>query len=193
MGIQLGFYIDQSRCIGCKACQIACKDKNDLEVGRLYRRVSENHKGSFSRVGSAYTNNVVASWTSIACNHCIDPMCVSNCPTGAMHKREEDGVVVVDDAKCIGCRYCEWSCPYGAPQFNSQTGIMTKCDFCVDLMARGEDPACVAACPYQLIEYGPIDELRQKYGNLADIIGLAPSSITKPNLVITPHKGAELE
>lgn len=191
MGKQLGFYIDQSRCSGCKACQIACKDKNDLEVGRLFRRVSETKGGSFAPSGKAYIQDVFAYYTSIACNHCEDPKCVKNCPSGAMNKRTEDGVVVVDESKCVGCRYCTWACPYGAPQYNPSKGKMSKCDFCLDLQDKGEEPACVAACPLQVIEFGPIEELRKKYGSLADVKDLTPSSVTKPNIVIKPHKGAE--
>ncbi len=191
MGKQLGFYIDQRRCSGCKACQVACKDKNGLEVGRLFRHVSETKGGSFVPSGKAYSQNVFAYYTSIACNHCEDPKCVTNCPSGAMNKRVEDGIVVVDESKCIGCRYCTWACPYGAPQYNASIGKMTKCDFCFDLIAKGEEPACVAACPLQVIEYGPIDELREKYGSLADVKGLPDSSVTKPNLVINPHIGAQ--
>src|SRR5690606_40301817 len=70
---------------------------------------------------------------------CALPICVENCPAGAMYKREEDGVVIADSDKCIGCRYCEWACPYGAPQFNPETGVIAKCDFCVDEQAAGED------------------------------------------------------
>ena len=76
---------------------------------------------------------------------------------------------------------------------NKATGQMSKCDFCIDLQAKGEDPVCVAACPLNAIKYGPIEELRAKYGTVADAKGLPSSSITKPNLVIRPHQGAQLE
>lgn len=192
MGKQLGFYIDQKRCSGCHACVMACKDKNNLESGRQYRHVTENCGGGFAKSGKAYSQDIFAFWTSMSCNHCDNPRCTQNCPTGAMHKREEDGVVVVDTSKCVGCRYCVWSCPYGAPQYDEEEGKMSKCDFCIDLIAKGEDPACVAACPLGVIEYGPIDELRAKYGDLADIKGLPSSKITNPNIIFNPHKGAEV-
>jgi len=191
MGTQLGFYIDQSRCSGCKACVMACKDKNNLEGSRMYRHVTEFCGGSFAPSGNGYTQNVFAYWLSMSCNHCENPACVKNCPTGAMQKRSEDGVVYVDTELCAGCKYCLWNCPYGAPQYNEKEGKMSKCDFCIDLIAEGGDPACVAACPYDAIEYGPIDELREKYGKLADIKGLPSSTITKPDVIIKPHQGAQ--
>lgn len=193
MAQQLGFYIDQSRCIGCKACVIACKDKNDNDVGINFRRVYPFESGAVTvNKDGTFINNVQSYYLSIACNHCEDPGCVKGCPTGAMYKRGEDGVVLVDHDKCVGCRYCEWNCPYGAPQYSDVIGKMTKCDTCLDLREQGEQPACVTACIMRAIDFGPIDELRKKYGNVSDVKGLPSSSITKPNIVINPHKDAVL-
>jgi len=188
---QLGFYIDSSLCSGCKACMVACKDKNNLDSDRAFRRVYEVWDGGFQASGKGWSHNVYAFTLSISCNHCSDPICVKNCPTTAMTKRSEDGVVIVDTAKCIGCGYCAWSCPYSAPQLNKKTGQMSKCDFCIDLLAKGEDPVCVATCPLEAIKYGDINDLRETYGNLADVKGLPDSSLTSPNLVINPHQGAQ--
>lgn len=190
MAKQLGFFIESNICSGCKACQVSCKDKNGLDDGRAFRRIFEVRGGGFAKSGDGYVNNVFAYALSISCNHCTDPVCVRDCPTTAMTKRAEDGVVVVDKDKCIGCGYCSWSCPYGAPQMNAGLGQMSKCDFCIDLVAKGEDPVCVATCPLNAIKYGEIAELRAKYGKLADASGLPSSAITKPNLVIKPHLGA---
>lgn len=188
---QLGFYIDSARCSGCKACQVSCKDKNNLDVGRKYRRVYEVTGGEFIENGTGgLVNNVFAYTLSISCNHCADPMCVKNCPTTAMHKREGDGIVMVNTDKCVGCGTCAWSCPYGAPQMNPETQQMSKCDFCIDLQLKGEQPVCVATCPLGAIQFGPIDELRKRYGELADVRGLPDSAITHPNLVIHPHQGS---
>ena|ERR1035437_3056941 len=99
---QLGFYFDQARCTGCKACQIACKDKNDLPVGVIWRRVAEYSGGGWSHdeFQNTFTPDVFTYYTSIACNHCEDPICVRVCPTQAMHKGE-DGIVTVDESICI--------------------------------------------------------------------------------------------
>lgn len=176
---QVGFYINVSQCIGCKTCVISCKDKNHLEVGRNFRRVYDIESG-------AYPNP--KKWhLSISCNHCDSPACVSHCPTQAMHKRPEDGVVLVDYTKCVGCRYCTWACPYGAPQYNPSIGMMTKCDTCYDLREKGQNPVCMDSCPMRAIEFGLISELRARYGTNANITGLPDSSVTHPNLIVGYH------
>src|SRR3546814_8025014 len=99
---QVGFFIDTTKCVGCKTCVVACKDKNQLEVGRNFRRVYDMENGTYPKPKLWHL--------SISCNHCDAPACVINCPTTAMHKRPEDGVVLVDHTKCVGCQYCTWAC-----------------------------------------------------------------------------------
>ena len=118
MAKQLGFFFDQNYCTGCKACQIACKDKNDLPIGVIWRRVAEWAGGSTVESDGVFQTTAFAYYTSIACNHCEDPICIKVCPTTAIHKGA-DGIVSIDDGLCVGCRLCEWACPYGAPQFDS--------------------------------------------------------------------------
>jgi anaerobic dimethyl sulfoxide reductase subunit B (iron-sulfur subunit) len=114
------------------------------------------------------------------------------CPTKAIYKRAADGVVLIDADKCIGCRYCEWACPYGAPQFNEEIGVMTKCDFCEDLLAAGNNPACVDACVMRCLDFGELSELREKYGDFNEIEPLPKSDITVPAFVVTPHPNTEV-
>jgi len=190
MAVTLGFYFDQTLCNGCKACQIACKDKHDTAIGVNWRRVAEYSGGTWQITGDTFSPNIFANYLTMACNHCDDAVCVDVCPTTAMHQRE-DGVVVVDDDLCVGCRYCEWSCPYSAPQYDAETGRMSKCDLCTDYREAGLDPACVAACPSRALDWGPIDELREQYGDVAGIAPLPDPSVTRPNLVIRPHHSAE--
>ncbi|WP_434512499.1 DMSO/selenate family reductase complex B subunit [Desulfitobacterium sp. AusDCA] len=179
---QWGFYIDMTACTGCKTCQIACKDKNNLEAGVLFRRVKYFEGGKFPET---WTYNI-----SISCNHCENPKCVKNCPTGAMHK-VENGIVLPDKDKCIGCRMCTLSCPYSQPQYFKEEGKVSKCNFCIDLINQNEDPACVAACPMRAIHYGPLDDLRKKYGEgSSKVRGLPDSSITQPSLIINAKKEA---
>lgn len=170
-------------CIGCKACQVACKDKNNLEVGALFRRVYPFEGGKFPK---PWVYNI-----SIGCNHCAQPKCVQNCPTGALYKRE-DGIVMSDRSKCIGCRLCTWSCPYGAPQYIEKEGKVGKCNLCADLVDKGEKPACVASCVMRAIQFGELDELRKEYGGTADVKGLPSSNLTHPSILITPKKEASL-
>lgn len=191
MGMQMAFYVNQQVCMGCKTCQVSCKDKNDLKVGQLWRRVYEVEGGGYSVVGDAVYSDVQAYYLSISCNHCQDAPCVKNCPTGAMTKRAEDGIVFVDQSLCIGCRYCSWACPYGAPQFNPDSGKMRKCDFCLDLQQKGQSPACVEACPVRALEYGPLDELQKKHPDAtAALKGLPDPSLTKPSVLYSPHRHA---
>lgn len=189
-GAKYGFYFNQTRCNGCKACQIACIDKHDLPLGVHWRKVAEYSGGTWKVQGNTFQPKVFAYYVSISCNHCENPICMEVCPTTAMSRRE-DGTVYVDESKCVGCRYCQWACPYGAPQLNPETGHMSKCDLCYDYRSEGKDPACVAACPSRALEWGPIEELRKKHGNLNGIAPLPDPSLTEPHLVIEAHRDAE--
>ena len=166
MTTQYGFFIDSSRCTGCKTCELACKDYKDLTPDVSFRRIYEYAGGDWQEDNGVWHQNVFAYYLSIACNHCEDPACTKVCPSGAMHKRE-DGFVVVDEDVCIGCRYCHMACPYGAPQYNAAKGHMTKCDGCHTRVADGKKPICVESCPLRALDFGPIEELRQKHGQLA--------------------------
>ncbi|MCW5853594.1 MAG: dimethylsulfoxide reductase subunit B [Anaerolineae bacterium] len=191
MSKQLAFYVDSSICTGCKACQIACKDKNNLDVGQLFRRVYEVNGGGWVERNGFMEPNVFAYTLSVSCMHCQDPLCMEVCPTGATFKRA-DGVVMVDQDVCIGCRYCEWACPYGARVYNETTKTATKCNFCQDLLAQGEPPACVGACPMRALDFGELSELQAKYGAETGVFPLPDGDLTQPSIVIKPHRDARL-
>lgn len=190
------FTFDARACSGCKACQEACKDKNQLPVGVLWRRVIEVSGGEWYAVGNAWESSVFAYNLSLACNHCTHPKCAGVCPTDAYRVRP-DGIVVIDPSRCMGCGYCAWACPYGVPQYDSERGIMTKCDFCQDNLDAGLPPSCVAACPLRVLDYGMIETLgtAAQGQNLWMVEAsnhpypLPNYSRTEPHLVIKPHTG----
>ena len=168
---KLGFTFHMDRCIGCKACQVACKDKNHLEAGTFFRRVD------------TVTDGGRPVHFSGACNHCENPACVAACPTGAMYLAP-DGTVQHDDGKCIGCGSCVWACPYGAVSLSRQTGTAVKCNACEDLLKTGQQPACVQACITHCLEFGPIEpEQRQARTDF-----LPDPGITNPTLRIVTGK-----
>lgn len=176
---KMGFYFDAANCIGCHTCQVACKDVNRLEVGENFRNVT-----SYC-TGSGYEPHMYH--IAIACNHCENPACTASCPTGAMHKDEETGLVLHDDGVCIGCRSCVMSCPYGHPQMIESLGVVHKCDACAGLRLKGEQPSCVASCPQRVLEFGDVDELRAAHPDaklVSDCAVLPSSSITSPNLLM---------
>lgn len=186
MTCRYGFYVDIAACTGCKACQVACKDKNDLPVGILWRRVLEITGGSWRPRKEAWLQNIGAYFISSACMHCEKPICVEVCPTQALHQRE-DGIVLINQGQCIGCRYCEMACPYKAPQYDLNEGVMTKCDFCYDLIEQGKEPACVSACQMRVLHFGDLKTLQSLYGNVDDVFPLPDPKLTNPAIVLSPH------
>lgn len=186
---QYAFFFDSGACSGCKSCQIACKDKHDLPVGMLWRRVYEVAGGSWNREGDAWQHSVVAYHLSIACNHCEEPACMYACPTQAIGKRS-DGIVLIDPERCMGCQYCSWACPYGALQFDETAGRMTKCTFCAEDVKQDRPPVCVAACPMRALDFGDLDDLRVRYPHNAITYPLPNEGLTSPSMITASHRSA---
>ena len=187
--MKYAFFVDSSACSGCKACQVACKDKHGLEAGRLWRRVYEVAGGGWVRAGEAWQHSVFAYNLSIACNHCEKPACLEACPAWAIWKRE-DGIVLIEANRCLGCEYCSWACPYGALQYDERSGTMSKCTFCADQLDAGLPPACVSACPLRALHFGDRAELEAQHGALRQVYPLPEPALTQPSLVIKPHSEA---
>ncbi|MHB1291223.1 MAG: 4Fe-4S dicluster domain-containing protein [Sulfuricella sp.] len=154
---QYTLWIDIEHCIGCNACTIACKAENNTPIGVDYNRVIEIEEGDFRDPQKA--PNVGVTFVPMPCMHCGLPACLAACPVGAITKRKEDGIVLINKDKCIGCRYCAWACPYGAPQFNAEAKVMEKCTLCVHRVEKGLLPACVTTCPAKVRFFGELNEL----------------------------------
>ena len=182
---QYGLYIDQSRCMGCFACVVACKDWHDVPAGPASRiSVITIEKGKYP--------DLFVAFLPTACYHCKMPACVDACPVGAIAKRDEDGIVTVDRDLCLGkkdCGQCLEACSYGAPQFeNEDDAKMQKCDLCLERTEKGLKPACVGACPQRALDAGPMEELAQRYGGQQTVQGgFADPSLTKPNILFKPR------
>jgi molybdopterin-containing oxidoreductase family iron-sulfur binding subunit len=177
--MRYGMVINQVRCVGCNSCTVACKTANGTPQGVLWGKVFKYELGTYP--------NVQVQNQPVLCNNCKNPACVKVCPTGASHQRE-DGIVMIDQAKCIGCRYCMTACPYTArsfswndpqPYFGSKglvpyekqrytnliRGVPSKCTFCAitasgepGRLTQGLPPACVETCPAKARTFGDLDD-----------------------------------
>ncbi len=142
-GEQYAFEVDLDACTGCKACVAACHTLNGLDDNEMWRTVGLLHGGT---PAAPALQTVTTS-----CHHCLEPACLAGCPVQAYEKDPITGIVKHLDDQCIGCQYCTLMCPYDAPKYNKNLGIVRKCDMCSDRLAHGEAPACVQACPNEAI------------------------------------------
>ncbi|AFZ73453.1 4Fe-4S dicluster domain-containing protein [Natronobacterium gregoryi] len=165
MSEQWGFYFDPEKCMGCHACTVSCRVRNDTDTdGPKWRRMEHVSEGEFP--------NYEEVSISMSCFHCSEPPCRDVCPTHAIEKRESDGIVTVNQDACIGCHYCGYACPFGAAVYGDD-GLLEKCHLCLGEGAgdghgkppreREEDggntPACVDNCVGDALEAGPINEI----------------------------------
>lgn len=181
---QKGFYLDDTRCTGCRTCEMACKDYKDLPVEHSYRKVYDMEGGSFDQDGDgAVIQHVMCYHISMSCNHCENPACVKVCPTTAMHKDPDNGIVSVDADKCIGCGYCHMACPYGATRVDRELGHAVKCDGCKDRVAEGKAPICVQSCPLRALQFDDVEKVSVE-GTVADLVPLPDPTLTNPHFFI---------
>jgi DMSO reductase iron-sulfur subunit len=167
------FVFDANRCTGCQACQLACIIENGLEPDASWRQI---HTFNERRLP-----DVPLFHLSLACNHCAQPSCLEACPALAYSMDAETGAVLIDEDKCIGCRYCNWACPYDAPRFDAGRGAMTKCTFCNDRIRRGRQPACAELCPTDALRFDTLPEKEINHG----VEGF-PQSNLRPSIRIVP-------
>lgn len=176
LGKQKAVIVDVRRCIGCKGCQTACKAWNNLPAEQT--KVSDTEYTNptyfspitwkivrFKEIGD-YDNTKPGTgglkWRMLAdnCKHCLEPSCVSVCPSGALWKRS-DSPVLYDIDRCIGCGYCEMACPWGIPRFDEEIHSIRKCTMCYDRIDQGLEPACVATCPTDTLQFLTLEEAKK--------------------------------
>jgi len=201
---KLGLVIDLDICVGCHACAVSCKEWN---AGGYHGALTDtNPYGAdpsgvwFNRihnfeVGTGPNARMVNFPKS--CLHCEDAPCVTVCPTGASYKRSEDGIVLVDEDMCIGCKLCSWACPYGAREFDAFDGVMKKCTLCVDRIYNENIeealrvPACVATCPVSARHFGDFADPNSAVSKMTAARGgydLMPEQACKPTNKYLPPR-----
>lgn len=180
---QLGFLVDSEKCVGCRGCEMACKNEYQINDKLRWRKVYTLAEEEYS---APERNHM-----SLACNHCVEPECGRVCPVDAYSKRE-DGIVLHDQSKCIGCRFCMMACPYEVPQFNEEIKKVEKCELCYKRLDAGEEPACIAGCipgALKLIDLNQFNETEAK----RILPGFPDPSITDPSVrFIPPHIGVQI-
>lgn len=160
-----GMVIDTRHCVGCQTCTVSCKISNDVP-GEAYWNHMESLTGDtlYQSVGTYPKCDL--SFRPMLCNHCENPACVKHCPTGAMHKDESTGLVLVDQSICIGCGYCSWVCPYNAPSMDTVNRVMSKCTFCKDRIAKDQEPFCVQSCIVNARIFGDLNDPESEVSQL---------------------------
>jgi anaerobic dimethyl sulfoxide reductase subunit B (iron-sulfur subunit) len=176
----MGFYFDQDLCIGCGECELICQTEHNPDDSISWRKVITIEEG-----------DMLAN-LSYSCYHCAEPLCLPVCPVGAITKRSEDGIVLVDSQICAEARKtsectgtpCKDACPYDVPKFGQGgTAGMQKCNLCLDRLATGEKPFCVIMCPAEALDAAPLNELTARYGDGKEAVGFEYSNAAKPSVI----------
>ncbi len=167
--------IDLRKCYGCHSCSIACKSQFNVPLGVWRNWVQESERGHFP--------NVKKSFLPVLCNHCENPPCVPVCPTGATYQRK-DGIVVVNEDDCVGCKYCIQNCPYEKRFIHPDKNVANKCDFCVDRVKQGLVPSCVNTCPAEARVFGNINDPNSE---ISKMISLNPVQVLKEDMGTQPR------
>lgn len=175
MAKHLAFLVNSDRCIGCHACEMACKNEYQPEASVRMRKVYQMPEANLEKPARVFL--------SLACNHCEDPACLKACPAKA-YKILENGIVYHDQEACIGCKMCIMACPYQVPCFDKETGKVRKCDMCMDKMEKGEEPVCVRSCVMDALSIIDVEEEGGKYADT--VPGFPDRSITKPSTRFIP-------
>ncbi|AFM01868.1 MULTISPECIES: 4Fe-4S dicluster domain-containing protein [Desulfitobacterium] len=196
--------IDLKRCVGCHTCSVACKMANNLPNEIWWNRILTVGGEAMDTAAGTFPNNTL-EYLPVNCQHCDNPACVKACPVGATYKRKEDGLVIQDYDKCIGCRYCMVACPYsGVRQFNwkkpdyyvdfaigdanitpHQYNTVSKCTFCVHRLAEGKRPACMELCIGRARYFGDLDDPESEVSKALQgrsYFHLLEEKGTKPNI-----------
>jgi formate dehydrogenase iron-sulfur subunit len=183
-GQQYAFEVDLDVCTGCKACVAACHSLNGLDEPEVWRTVGLLHGGTAEQPQQ--------QTVTTSCHHCVDPSCLSGCPVRAYEKDPVTGIVKHLDDQCIGCQYCTLMCPYDAPKYSPQRGIVRKCDMCTDRLAADEAPACVQGCPNQAIRIKVVDQIQSLQASQAGTFlpGAPAPDHTVPTTVYKSSKPA---
>jgi tetrathionate reductase subunit B len=174
-GRRLAMVIDLDKCTGCHACSVACKAEFDVPLGVWRSWVKVGEKGSFPDTGRFFLPRL--------CNHCDHPPCMKVCPTGATSQRE-DGIVKVDEDKCVGCKLCIAACPYQARFSHPIKKVANKCDFCLHRVDQGVVPSCVNTCHAQARIFGDLNDSKSEVSKLA---ARKAVQVLKPELGTEPQ------